>query len=219
MLKIAYSCFDTILNFFAPPTCASCSVFLSQKDIFCSNCFKKVIPIVSSSLKITSSFEIKVYAAAQYCGPVRRLILKKHIQSYVASRKLGQFIFDSVEAQVFDCDAIVPIPLHWTRKARRGFNQAQVIAQFLSKKYKKPIFDVLSRTRRTKYQAKLNKGDRRKNVSNVFSFKKGVDKCNYKRLLLVDDLMTTGATLKEAAYALRSLKPMAIQAVVAARGA
>ena len=217
MLKNISNLLGILTNIFAPPNCASCGIFLQKKTILCCECEKEIIPIVSQKLVITEKFGINVYAMAQYFGSIRSLILKKHIPSYRASTQLGKLMLERVVDPILNCDIIVPIPIYWARKAKRGFNQAKVIADILSEQNKKPVFDILRRTRWTKYQAKLNKKERCENVLGAFSLKPGGEECSGKRLLLVDDLTTTGATLKEAACKLKKLNPESIDAVVAAR--
>jgi len=113
----------------------------------------------------------------------------------------------------------VPIPLHFTRFASRGFNQAQEIARVLSQKSDKNIAPILKRTKITKRQSKLTQEGRSENVKHAFSLRASDTISQYtgKHLLLVDDLMTTGSTLTAAAKKLRELQPRAITAVVACR--
>ena len=112
----------------------------------------------------------------------------------------------------------VPIPLHWTRFAWRGYNQADEIAQVLAQKRGKPVVHLLQRIQRTRYQAELESPQRKENVKKAFTLRVA-DKNLYqdKHIILVDDLMTTGATLQAAAKELFKLKPASITAVVVCR--
>ncbi len=117
-----------------------------------------------------------------------------------------------------DYDIITSIPLHWTRYASRGFNQAQEMAQVIAHKRKVPVVHLLKRVKKTAFQFELAASSRGTNVKNAFELCI-VDTQRYKNkhILLVDDLMTTGATIREAAKELLKLQPRKITVVVACR--
>ncbi|PKN03382.1 hypothetical protein CVU75_02475, partial [Candidatus Dependentiae bacterium HGW-Dependentiae-1] len=101
----------------------------------------------------------------------------------------------------------------------RGYNQAHEMARVLACKRGCAVAPILKRARRTPFQSGLPAAKRAENVKNVFTLIAGVDPALFtgKHIVLVDDLMTTGATLREAAKVLRTLNPASITAVVAAR--
>lgn len=99
-------------------------------------------------------------------------------------------------------DAVVPAPLHWFRQWRRGYNQAELLAREVSRRTGVPLIRALRRRRATRTQAGLTGAKRRANVAGAFAvrqraFVKG------KRVLLVDDVLTTGATVNACAAALK----------------
>ena len=96
-------------------------------------------------------------------------------------------------------DAIVPVPLHWMRRWQRGFNQSALLAQILSRRRGIPMRNALRRTHSTRTQAGLSNHARRENVARAFRAR-GVDG---QRLLLIDDVMTTGSTAAACARALK----------------
>jgi ComF family protein len=99
-------------------------------------------------------------------------------------------------------DAVLAVPMHWTRRMRRGVNSPQVIAERLAARLGIPVAShLLVRHRRTAPQASLPPGKRRANVRGAFRARPHRDLAG-ARLLLVDDVMTTGATLNEAARTL-----------------
>jgi ComF family protein len=119
-------------------------------------------------------------------------------------------------------DVVVPIPLHWTRYAWRGFNQACEMGAAVAKARGVPLARFLARTRRTTFQSRLKADERRKNVSQVFGVNPwyrvmGDEVIRGKHVLLVDDLCTTGATLSQAAKIIAKHKPASITALVACR--
>jgi ComF family protein len=91
-------------------------------------------------------------------------------------------------------DAIVPVPLHWTRRWRRGFNQSSLLAANLARRTGLPVVAALSRTRATAAQAGLSHNARRRNVGGSFQCRRASQTLRGKRVLLIDDVMTTGAT-------------------------
>ncbi|HLG94359.1 MAG TPA: ComF family protein, partial [candidate division Zixibacteria bacterium] len=91
-------------------------------------------------------------------------------------------------------DALVPVPLHWTRKWSRGFNQSAILARAVSKTAGLPVWPALRRVKRTRDQTRLSREKRLANVRGAFRVTKEVEG---KNLLLLDDVTTTGATLEE----------------------
>ena len=94
-------------------------------------------------------------------------------------------------------DCIVPVPLHWTRRLTRGYNQTALLAQIISKKIDIPVKHLLKRTKFTPKQANLNRKKRLKNLDDAFAVKNRKF-CENRKILLIDDVMTTGTTLSVA---------------------
>jgi len=214
----ARNLYTTLTNLIAPPTCAHCKLFLSQRDILCERCIARIKPVMSVTIPVTQKYAMKVMAVSAYQDPIKSLILAKGGGNIVASTQLGTLIWDMTYLRHARFDYIVPIPLHWTRQAHRGFNQAEEIANIIAEKSGKKVVHLLKRTKRTKFQSSVSGQGRHENVKNAFAF--ALDNINdykNKRFLLVDDLMTTGSTLKAAARELIKLKPLSLVVVVAAR--
>jgi len=216
--KVCHNVYNSLVTFLAPPFCSYCKKFLKNKSIFCNNCKDLIRPIVSTTISITKKHSIKVFSVSNYKEPMRSLILSKHSSDIISSRYLGCLIWDLTYIKNMEFDYIVPIPLHWRRFAKRGFNQAQEIAHVISKRSGKKVVYLLKRIKNTKYQAELTAEKRIDNLQKAFSLSvNDLSKYKGKRFLLVDDLMTTGSTLKTASRLLLSLKPISVCAVVACR--
>lgn len=116
-------------------------------------------------------------------------------------------------------DLAVPVPLHWMRRWRRGFNACDILALGLARELSIPCATrVLRRIRATAMQSDQHSAAaRRDNVKHAFQASRG-ESLTGKTVLLVDDVLTTGATANEAARALRGFKPKAIYVVVLAHG-
>lgn len=109
-------------------------------------------------------------------------------------RMLGERLHDS--PFLGDVDLIVPVPLHWTRKWRRGYNQAEILANGISETLHARICtDFLSRQRRTKTQTRLSVEEKTENVKTAFRIRRDTPQ-DTRHILLVDDVFTTGATLQ-----------------------
>ncbi len=143
-----------------------------------------------------------VYSYGSYEGALRKLIhLFKYDGIQPLSRPFGEFLA-RVLPRESHFDLIVPMPLHWRRRWQRGFNQAGLLAREISKRWGVPARNVARRTRATAPQAGLTNAKRRANVSGAFSVKRGT-RLDGLRVLLVDDVLTTGASAAACARALK----------------
>ncbi len=101
-------------------------------------------------------------------------------------------------------DVIVPMPLHWFKRWQRGFNQAELLAKEIAMRWGTPILNAARRTKYRTAQAGLTNAKRRANVSGVFAVPKRLHhRLDGKHVLLIDDVMTTGATASACARALK----------------
>ncbi len=114
-------------------------------------------------------------------------------------------------------DLLVPVPLHPARQRERGFNQAELLALELRRECGVPLGKVLQRTRYTTTQTQFDRSERMENLRGAFRLRRG---CNVQdlRMLLVDDVLTTGSTLSECASVLKKAGALSVHAATAARG-
>lgn len=227
MNKIIHSFFSytqefirTFINVIDPSFCIVCKTFFTRYcTLLCDRCDSKITPIVSYALPISPTKQITVFAISDYQEPLKSLILSKSYSDIGVSRILGRLLWEKTYIKNIKPDCFVPIPLHWTRYAQRGYNQAEEIAQELSILSGIACNSILVRKKKTKFQFGLTKELRQENIAGAFELLKNIDKdslCN-KHIVLVDDLMTTGATLKQAALLLMAFKPRSISALVVCR--
>lgn len=218
--KFFYKTFDFCLGFIYPNFCFYCKDFLQDKSVFCQSCKDKIRPVVTTNLEVTNKYKVKIFAISEYKYPIKSLVLAKGGSDIVASRKLGELAWEMTYIKNVDFDFIVPIPLHWKRYAERGFNQAQEMANAISKKSGKPVVNLLKRVKSTQRQSELSPSGRALNVHDAFVLNLDQElKKNYecKKFLIVDDLLTTGSTVKFATKVLIGLKPDSFTAIVACR--
>lgn len=217
MYKLVKALIDSFYFLISPPYCFYCRAWLQTRTIFCQSCEYKIQPIVSYPLRITDSISIPVLAISSYTYPIKSLILAKYYQQRLASMHMARLMYDKTAIRCLAIDYIVPVPLHWSRRLKRGYNQADVMAQELSRQLGKPVVHALKRKKRTLFQAALSKDDREKNLQHAFALRQMPMVLEGKTILLVDDLMTTGSTLNHAIRALLPAKPKNIICAVAAR--
>ena len=161
---------------------------------------------------------MKVIALSAYRDPIRRLILAKRWSDIQAGAQLGQLLSDNTTWRNTAADYIIPVPLHWSRYARRGFNQAEEMARVMAHNKSIPMVKLVKRVKKTKFQAGLSAPQRQSNVQEAFELtEQNIERYRNKHLVLVDDLLTTGSTIKATARVLLQVKPSAITVVVAAR--
>lgn len=188
---ICYSCREK-LPYINEPYCMKCGKPLSDEtEEYCYDCKK-------GEHFFESGRSLWVHKM-----PVSKAIygFKYHdLRCYgeVFGREMGKELEDFIvhtNAQV-----IVPIPLHRKRYLDRGYNQAKVLAMAIGKRMGIPVEELLIRRKDTDPQKVLNDVERRKNIKGAFAAKRPI---SYERVLLIDDIYTTGSTLDEAAKVLK----------------
>lgn len=156
------------------------------------------------------------YSFGSYEGPLRKLI---HVFKYgkveSLAQPLGRFLLQSLPLEQ-RFDLIIAMPMHWRKRWERGFNQAELLAKPVAKRYGAKLATNLRRRRYTKPQAGLSEAQRRENLRNCFSVARPRQVAG-KRVLVIDDVFTTGATLRAAAAALKEAGASYVCALTLAR--
>lgn len=151
-----------------------------------------------------------------YEGAIRELIHSFKYNYHTQLRNpLAHLALEGMRGFLTDCEPhlIVPVPLHCSRLRQRGFNQAVLLGRVISSQLSLPMLpEALARTRQTEPQIKLSSTERRLNVKGAFKVNRA-DHIAGKRILLLDDVMTTGSTMNECA---KELKKAGAEVVIAA---
>jgi competence protein ComFC len=223
-----------------PPLCSICGRSVRAGEYLCDQCEIKAVRIVAPFCEkcsepfegaITGVFTCancahrRIYfdaavAAYRGRGTVREII---HEFKYGRQIHLRHLVARWLRAALDDerlCgrqfDLIIPVPLHPTRQRERGFNQASLLAELLSAQISIPCKPLLERTRYTTTQTALDRSERMENLHNAFRLRKNAD-VRGLRVLLIDDVLTTGSTLNECARVLKRAGAFSVHAATAAR--
>lgn len=231
-----------IISLFFPRTCSLCGKNISFKDEknICDDCLKK-LPVLEGLLchkcslpledggafcpdcKETKNMYFETLKAPYvYTDKIRVLIKKmKYSQRPFLAKDLSKQMAEFIRKEHINenIDLIIPVPIHWYKGLMRGYNQAALLAEGISKEINKPFYPkALLRTKYTKPQFKLKKQQRIENLENMFEInKKYVDIVKKKRILLIDDIATTCSTANQCSKVLKENKAKNIIVVALAR--
>ena len=208
--------FENILDFIFPQniTCNICGddIFDDDEHSICKNCTKK-LPFITG--KVCKRCGIPIYSMADFCdrcqnktqyyvkaravfyyknevaGLIRRLKFKN---GKFLAENLGTYLADLYKKENFDCDIITFVPMHENSLKKRGFNQAELLAKRLSQLIDVPCDELLIKYVDTKHQVDLNFKQRQENLKDAFKII-NKQKVKGKKVLVVDDVFTTGSTI------------------------
>ena len=238
-----------LLDLVFPKRCVSCGAF---GKYICNGCFSKIefvekpiCPICQRQAiggkthpKCAGKFRLDGLAVAcKYKGPIKFAIRKV---KYKWVYDIETVLVDLLASQIWKFDlpqnsALVPVPLHPKRKNWRGFNQAEILAKTMAKKFGVKYSDLLARIIETKTQVGLTRDERKENVKGAFSLRpfrhpepirsethgrrlNSGSRIRDKNIILVDDVYTSGATMMEAAKVLKRAGAKSVWAMAVAFG-
>jgi len=205
---------DALADLFYPRRCAACD--RRSSDVLCRGCFEALPRIegpVCGRCGLPTAFEVFVCDACagvdfgfesaraplMYDGVGKEIV---HALKYRGYRAVVERVMAPLMVGTLDSgsrfDAVVPVPLHRSRLRKRGFNQAELMAKAVAKEINAPASDRMEAVRKTRDQVELTAPERKANVSGAFRTRVSVS----GRVLLVDDVFTTGATMSECAKTL-----------------
>src|SRR4051812_6326494 len=229
-----------VLLLFYPPACVVCSENIERSQYLCEACRSRAPRIVAPFCAkcsepfpgaITQTFRCAncehrtlhfdcAVAAYRSRGVVRRLV---HQFKYSGQRYLrfpiAEWLAETMRDPRLDgrrFDVIIPVPLHPARQRERGFNQATLLAERLGHSTGLPLYPALDRIRYTTTQTVHDRAERIENLRGAFRLRKNRDVRDL-RVLLIDDVLTTGSTLSECARVLKAAGAVSVHAATAAR--
>ena len=199
---VCYNCLD-YLPVVVSPTCRFCGRPTNTRNV----------------CKICKSFHALDHGRAWmlFVPPSDKLIhhfkyRRKTVLAHLIARAMASLVLsDHILATA---DTIAPVPLHWWKRLRRGYDQATLLARLMSHETGIAHHRVLNRTKNTRTQTRLDETQRQRNVSNAFTVRS--NGIIHKKVILVDDVLTTGATMNECARVLKENGVQEVYSCVAA---
>jgi len=211
-------------EFISPSLCLGCDGDIdSIKSFFCDNCRQSLLRenpgqgpvcpfcapsagVAGSCLSCVCPDPLRLFFWGAYDGLLKDSIIRFKFKGVVdLGKELTEMAVDALSSRLSQrkYDLIIPVPLHKSRQRKREYNQSEIIAGLLAERLNAEMnTGILIRVRRTGQQAKLAENDRWKNVKDAFAVAREID-LSEKSILLVDDIVTTGATVFEASRPLQ----------------
>ena len=203
--NVANRMIEPIIDLFFPPVCFLCDALLKPTGkIVCLNCFSRLERYISETTEFSAEKFLfgHLFILYEYSDEIRHLI---HLIKYQNRRGLAGLFAREAAEQIQRCrtsayDVIIPVPLHRRRFRERGYNQSEEIARHLAEVMESIcVPDQLTRNRNTATQTRFSKQERIRNVFGAFECHSDL---RGKRVLLIDDVITTGSTVNECCSAL-----------------
>lgn len=188
-------------------TCVKCGGHVLKDEIICHECEKNEHAFHSS------------YALFDYDGDIKIKINQfKQSGAKYLGHTFAHMLSDFYEKLDMKVDLILPMPIHPNRLKERGFNQSELLCEVIAKNHPKLVNkDLLIRIKDTPHQTGLNRDNRLMNLSNAFEIT-NLKKVRNKRILIIDDIYTTGSTLDECAFTLLKAGAKSVIGLCLARG-
>ncbi len=204
-----------------PARCLGCEQQLASYHLplFCPDCCATIVPFTPSCAR--QDFPFTAYSLYIYQEPISSLLVRLKFNGDLSGLASIAALANAARAERLpqEPDIILPVPLHRSRLRWRGFNQAILLANTCLPFWRDKIkVDLLQRHKKTVPQLGLTGEERRSNLAGAFSVRKP-EEVKGKRVLLVDDVLTTGSTLRECAEVLRAAGAGEIAAFTVARTA
>jgi len=212
-----------LLDLALPPVCAGCG---AEGEPLCRDCRPdldlRLAQPAGTPLGLPDGPPdplIRLEWCAPFAGTVRRAL---HALKYAGERRLAQPLGEAVAARWARSggggDLLVPVPVHASRRRERGYDQAELIALAAARQLGMPALTAVERTRATTAQYRLDRRHRAANVATAFAVRRGLEsRAAGCHVVLVDDVVTTGATLAATANALLAVGAASVAAVTVAR--
>jgi ComF family protein len=215
MLEVLRAAGAGCVDLLFPPRCLTCGALA---DPFCDGCragIRPVDPATGVPPGVTAARCVGYHEDA-----LRKAVLLLKFQRKTAlSAPLGELLAAELEPILasWQPDRLIPVPIHWTRRLERGFNQSELLAGEVARRCGLRVERSLKRIRRTPPQVGLGQFERATNLLGAFAVHTLGRPIAGSRVVLVDDVLTTGATLAECAAVLRTARVAEVYAITVSR--
>ncbi len=210
---------NSALNYFFPPICGMCGEI--NENYICNNCYENIKKIKKCVINEYNNrnFSKHLYIF-RYEGIIRNKIIEYKFEDKGYLYKMfAKIILSDKKTCNFikKYDVIIPVPISKKRKKKRGYNQSELVANELAQKLNQDIWtDIIIKKKDNKPQSELNKLERIKNVEDIYEINKPIEVKN-KKVLLLDDIYTTGSTVNEIARKLKQNQTQEIGVITLAK--
>lgn len=175
-------------------SCIICSNINDNEYHICNVCLSKIVFLNDGFVTKKSGFEIQCFSAAYYTKVITELVRRlKYRSDFNCGETLGYFLVNVINIKSLEFDLITFVPMSKKSLKVRGFNQGEFLAKYIGKQTNKPVVECILKTKDTKDQIGLSTERRWENLADCFKLK-NVKAIKNKKVLLVDDVITTGAT-------------------------
>jgi len=240
VLRVGRNTARAALDLLLPPRCLACGELVAEPGALCAACWPNVrflsaphcaicgypfeYDAGADALCAACSREPPAYhrarAALRYDeGSARLVVALKHADRTDAAPTYGLWMARAGAELIAEADVLVPVPLHRLRLLLRRYNQSALLAHAIAAAARKPVApDAIQRTRWTKSQGRMNRRDRAANVRGAFAVRRRrAGLIAGRRVLLIDDVLTTGATVAACARALEAAGATQVDVLTLAR--
>lgn len=210
---------NSALDYFFPPICGMCGEI--NENYICNNCYENIKKIKKCVINEYNNrnFSKHLYIF-RYEGIIRNKIIEYKFEDKGYLYKMfAKIILSDKKTCNFikKYDVIIPVPISKKRKKKRGYNQSELVANELAQKLNQDIWtDIIIKKKDNKPQSELNKLKRIKNVEDIYEINKPIEVKN-KKVLLLDDIYTTGSTVNEIARKLKQNQTQEIGVITLAK--
>ncbi len=196
MKKLCYS----ILNLVYPEKCEVCGKTTYENRYICKKCeYNFLEKSIGKTRNITNTYDI-IYVS-RYSQIKKYMLLYKFNSKRYIGNMFITLLNKRIENLKLDFDIVTAVPLSKEKRKSRGYNQSEFIAKKIAEKYNKKYINFLYKNRNNVNQSSLNKEQRKENIKGIFTLEEKIilnkEKYKNKKILLIDDVYTTGVTIDE----------------------
>lgn len=182
------------LIYYSDDKCVICGKDIDDENPLCMQCTSHIKFCNDKFLIIKDNKKMEYYSTAYYGGEIKELIIRlKYKSDFYCGEALGEYMTRYIREKNICFDVITFIPMTAIGRRKRGYNQSEFLAKYIAESIHRPYVKCLKKIEQSKDQIGLNTAMRWENLKNCFKIRKNIDLRN-KRVLLVDDVITTGAT-------------------------